>query len=229
MLRQQLLAAATPAAAAGAAAAQIACFIRFYCAGLPIRISEHCRLCTVCRRAQAGGRTSRWWLQRRASQMVGDYAVYQAVKAYAAAAPVALRLRWAAAASSKTVVSGITRPCHHAGYEHSPLRAAFTSLVAVLHAIGTTRGQPALLSPGELTAYGAALASHRTADRMAFAGGAAGGLLFALLPPLLLLLADWHAAALACFAVNCPNTARRSNGSQTLCAPPYASPLSQPS
>lgn len=57
-----------------------------------------------------------------------------------------------------------------AGYEHSPSRAAFTSLVAVLHAIATARGQPTLLSPAELTAYGAVLASHRTADRMAFAG-----------------------------------------------------------
>lgn len=63
-----------------------------------------------------------------------------------------------------TAVAGISD-----GYEHSPSRAAFTSLVAVLHAIATARDQPALLSPAELTAYGAVLASHRTADRMAFA------------------------------------------------------------
>ncbi len=76
-----------------------------------------------------------------------------------------------------------------AGYEHSPSRTAFTSLVAMLHAIATARGQPALLSPAELTAYGAALASHRTADRMAFAGGD--------LFPCLSLLARHTAAALA--------------------------------
>lgn len=61
-----------------------------------------------------------------------------------------------------------------AGFEHSQARGSFQSLVAVLHATATARGQPAVLSPAELAAYSQALSSHRVADRMALAAELVG-------------------------------------------------------
>lgn len=46
--------------------------------------------------------------------------------------------------------------------------------MAVLHAIATARGQPAVLAPAELAGYSAALGSHRAADRMAIAAELVG-------------------------------------------------------
>lgn len=87
-----------------------------------------------------------------------------------------------------------------AGYEYGQLRAGFTSLVEVLHAIATARGQPAVLSPAELAAYGQALSSRRVADRMALAaqlsGDEAEATFWRRLPATL----DWLAAALAAAA-----------------------------
>ncbi|KAI3424707.1 hypothetical protein D9Q98_008096 [Chlorella vulgaris] len=86
------------------------------------------------------------------------------------------------------------------GYEYGQLRAGFTSLVEVLHAIATARGQPAVLSPAELAAYGQALSSRRVADRMALAaqlsGDEAEATFWRRLPATL----DWLAAALAAAA-----------------------------
>lgn len=62
-------------------------------------------------------------------------------------------------------------PTLPAGFEHSQARSggSFQSLVAVLHAAATARGQPTVLSPAELAAYSQALSSHRVADRLAVA------------------------------------------------------------
>ena len=70
----------------------------------------------------------------------------------------------------------LANPAHltPAGYEYSQATAGSESLVAVLHAIATARGQPAVLSPAELAAYAAALSRHRVADRMALAAELVG-------------------------------------------------------
>ncbi|KAL4422261.1 hypothetical protein ABPG75_008458 [Micractinium tetrahymenae] len=60
------------------------------------------------------------------------------------------------------------------GYELSQSRAGFQSLVAVLHAAATARGQPAVLSPAELAAYSSALSMHSVAARMALAAELTG-------------------------------------------------------
>lgn len=60
------------------------------------------------------------------------------------------------------------------GYEFSQSRAGFQSLVAVLHAVGTARGHPSVLSPAELAGYGTALRCRQLAPRMALAADLAG-------------------------------------------------------
>lgn len=61
-----------------------------------------------------------------------------------------------------------------AGYELSQSRAGFQSLVAVLHAAATARGQPTVLSPAELAAYSSALGARSVAARMALAAELTG-------------------------------------------------------
>ncbi|KAL4425017.1 hypothetical protein ABPG77_001795 [Micractinium sp. CCAP 211/92] len=60
------------------------------------------------------------------------------------------------------------------GYELSQSRAGFQSLVAVLHAAATARGQPTVLSPAELAAYSSALGARSVAARMALAAELTG-------------------------------------------------------
>ena len=84
-----------------------------------------------------------------------------------------------------------------AGFEYGQQRAGFQSLVAVLHAVATARGQPAVLSPAELAAYGRALGRRQVAARMALAAELAGEACEAAFWRRLPATLRWLAAALA--------------------------------